>query len=167
MRRLCLPEEHHRLRTLLAGALHRSTPMRYLHRLHAVLLVSIGRSCYEVARWFGDDPRSIERWVHAFAQSGEDGLRDHHIGGRRSRLQLQQLDALARDLAQAPAALGYHHARWSGKLIAHHVQARFGVRLSARQCLRLRRPDLRRDKPNGDSVPGRARCATPIDSRCQ
>lgn len=156
MRRLCPPEER-RLRSLLASASRASAQTRYLHRLHAVLLVSIGRSCYEVARWFGDDPRSVERWVHAFETAGDAGLHDHHAGGRKSQLTAAQAEALAHDLTQAPSALGYHHARWSAKLIALHVQARFDIRLSARQCLRMYRGN---PSPAARSAQGRAGAAT-------
>lgn len=136
------PPGEQQLRAMLSAALHESAQTRYLHRLHSVLLVSLGRSCYEVAHWFGDHPRSVERWVHAFESSGDPGLHDHHHGGRRARLMLQQLDALAQDLTQSPSAMGYCQTRWSAKLIAHHVQLRFGVELSARQCLRLRQPSV-------------------------
>lgn len=132
-----LPPDADQLRALLAAALHESEMLRYLHRLHAVLLVSVGRSCYDVAHWFGDNPRSVERWVHAFDAAGDRGLHDHHRGGRKARLALQQIDVLALDLTQAPSILGYAHPRWSAKLVAHHVQLRFGVTLSPRQCLRL------------------------------
>ena len=38
-----------------------SPQSRFVHRLHCLLLVGTGQSCYQVAKVFGDDPRSIER----------------------------------------------------------------------------------------------------------
>lgn len=136
MRRL-RPSGESDLRTILAAASHGSEELRFLHRLHAVLLVSAGRNCYEVAQWFGENPRSIERWVHAYETVGEDGLHAHHRGGGNTRLTVQQLGELALDLGSLPSACGYTQDRWSGKLLARHIQNRFGVQLSLRHCQRL------------------------------
>ena len=125
------------LRAALAGALRDSGELRFLHRLHAVLLVSVGQSCYAVARWFGENPRTIERWVHAYETYGEGGLREHHHGGRQSALTPLQIGSLQYDLATPPPACGFAQPRWSGKLLARHIETRFGVRLSLRQCQRL------------------------------
>jgi transposase len=134
------PPEADPLRALLRAAIKQSAQSRYIHRLHAVLLVSIGRGCYEVAHWLGDDPRSVERWVRTWELAGDDGLHDHRQGGRRTRLDFAQRGLLADDLAQKPSVLGYPQQDWSGKLIARHIEIRFGIRLSQRQCLRLRSP---------------------------
>lgn len=142
------------LRAALADALRLSGQSRYLHRLHAVLLVSLGRSCYEVAGWLGADPRSVERWVHAFQTSDVAGLHDHHHGGRKCRLTQQQLDDLATELRQAPQAQGYALPSWSAKLIARHIQQRYGIELSQRQCQRLfGRRKLGSAAPSGAAVP--------------
>lgn len=125
------------MREALAAALHRSDEFRFVHRLHAMLLLSLGRSCGEVARWFGDDPRSIERWLHAYEAHGLDGLYDHRGGGRPAVLSDLQMQALCSDLAAGPAAAGYGQARWSGKLLALHLERRYGVALGLRQCQRL------------------------------
>jgi transposase len=112
---------------------------RYLHRLHCALLVAEGRSCCEVARWFGDDQRTVERWVHAIADRGVDGLRERHSGGRRARLSAEQIQRLAPELRSAPRLAGYPHSNWSGKLLMRHLEARYAIAPSARRCQRLLR----------------------------
>jgi transposase len=52
--------------------IERSDESRYDHRLHGVLLVANGQSCREVALLFGEDPRTVQRWVKRF----EDGEGD-------------------------------------------------------------------------------------------
>jgi transposase len=79
--------------------------------LHCVLLIAEGRSCYEVARWFGEDPRTIERWVHALDEYGIEGLREHHAGGRPTKLADEHLQHLALDLQKPPSACGYPEQR--------------------------------------------------------
>ncbi len=127
------------IQATLAQAVARSAEARYVHRLHTVLLVGHGRSCLEVAHWFGDNPRSVERWIHAYEVGGPVELRDHHHAGRPPRLTLAQLQQLDSELAAAPGGCGYAQARWSGKLVARHIAERFAVTLSARQCQRLLR----------------------------
>ena len=136
MHRLQLPCSDS-VRLALASELKRSHELRLMHRLHAVLLVSLGRSCYEVARWFSQDPRSVERWIHAFADSGTAGLRDHGRCGRPALLSSLQRLQLALELDAAPTACGYAPAVWSGKLLARHLESRYGISLSLRGCQRL------------------------------
>ena len=100
------PECDASFRATLAAAALRSDELRFMHRLHVVLLVSLGHSCYEVAKWIAEDPRSVERWVHAYQAQGCEGLREHHGGGRPARLTRTQRDALAQALAGSPTALG-------------------------------------------------------------
>ena len=131
------PVSEDALRAALASAMHGSCESRFIHRLHAVLLVSLGRSCYEVAHWFGEDPRSVERWIHAYDLRGIDGLREHPHTGRPARLTASQSELLAAELAREPCACGYAHSHWTGKLLARHVEHRYDVSLSLRQCQRL------------------------------
>jgi transposase len=127
------------IRPLIAKAVRSSEELRYLYRMQCVLLVGEGQSCYQVAKWLSSDARTIERWVHAYEQRGAEGLRDHHGGGRPGRLSGQQIHQLKEDLGQVPRVLGYEHPKWDGKLLAAHLQARYGVRLGIRQCQRILR----------------------------
>ena len=125
------------IRVLVAGELRRSAEQRFAHRLHAVMLVAAGRSCYEIARWFGEDPRTIERWVHAFDAHGAEGLREHHAGGRPPRLSAEQAAAIEQTIHQRPETCGVFGPRWNGRLLAQYLAAHFGVRLGIRQCQRV------------------------------
>lgn len=131
------PRGEEELRTILSRAFHSSSELRHVRRLQAVYLVSLGSSCRQIAHWFGEDPRTVARWVHAFDLHGAEGLLEHSRSGRASRLTAQQKVQLAQDTAQDPAAFGYTSAHWSGKLLALHLQRRCGVELSQRQCQRL------------------------------
>jgi transposase len=127
------------LRELIQASLKASYKQRFLHRLHCVLLIAEGRNCYEVARWFGEDPRTIERWVHALDAHGADGLREHRSGGRPTKLAGEQVQRVALDLQTPPHACGYPERQWSGKRLALHLEGRYGIKLSPRQCQRMMR----------------------------
>jgi transposase len=128
-----------RLRELLRSVVSASDEQRFLHRLHCALLVAEGRSCYEVARWFGEDPRTVERWVHALDMNGIEGLKEHHAGGRPARISAGLLESLTLDLCEAPDRAGYPEPAWSGRLLKRLLEDRYGIKLSPRQCQRLLR----------------------------
>ena len=114
-----------------------SPQSRFVHRLHCLLLVGAGRSCYEVGKVFGDDPRSVERWVHEFQQHGVEGLREKPHPGRHATLADAQMHELALALMDAPRWLGYAPAVWTNKLLRTEILRRYGVKMSVRNCQRL------------------------------
>ena len=59
---------------------------RYDHRLHGVLLVCQGYSCYDVGQMFGHHSTTIQRWVKSFERHGFSGLEDQPKAGRPPRL---------------------------------------------------------------------------------
>ena len=122
---------------LLAQAVSGSDEQRYLHRLYCVLLVSRGRSCDEVACWFGISARSVERWAHAYVELGCKGLKDHPAGGRPALLSPDLTRRLEELISGAPSAVGYLEPSWTGALVARHLATHFGVHLSVRHCQRV------------------------------
>jgi len=126
----------------------RSEESRYDHRLHGVLLVSRGMTCYEVADHLGQDPVTVQRWVHAFNQDGFAGLQEGQRPGRPTRLGPAQWTQLERVLRQSPRTLGYGQNLWDGKLLAHHLRVKCDLELGVRQCQRIfRQLGFRRRKP--------------------
>ena len=115
----------------------RSEEARYDHRLHGVLLVGQGLGCLETAHLLGQDPVTVQRWVHRFNQSGFAGLYEGERPGRPGCLSDTQWAGLDRDLRRAPRDWGYEQNLWDGKLLAHHLTLHYGVRLGVRQCQRI------------------------------
>ena len=107
--------------------LSRSEEARYDHRLHGVLLVGQGLSCLETAQLLGQDPVTVQRWVHRFNQRGFAGLHEGERPGRPASLSAAQWEGLGRDLRRPPRELQYEQNLWDGKLLAHHLRSRFGV----------------------------------------
>jgi transposase len=133
-----------RLQATLRDELRHCAYARYLNRLHCLLLVAEGHTCYEAARCFGESARAVERWVHRYEEGGIEALRDLRRGAPGSRkLTSPQIRALALELQGSPRELGYEHGRWSGSLCAHHILRRYGIRLSLRHCQRLLRQGMR------------------------
>lgn len=136
------------MRIALQQEIGRSDESRYDHRLHGVLLVGYGHSCYDVADWFGEHPTTIERWVHRFEQRGFAGLREGEREGRPGRVDDRIWEKLQRDLRVHPRDLGYEQNLWDGKLLSHHLRQRYARELGVRQCQRVFRSlGFRRRKP--------------------
>ena len=93
----------------------RSQESRYDHRLHGVLLVSRGLTCYDVGEHLGQDPVTVQRWVRAFNAKGFAGLQEGERPGRPSRLSPGQWSELEGVLRQSPRTLGYGQNLWDGK----------------------------------------------------
>jgi transposase len=136
MRRL-KPLDAVELNTALQRMAHGSDYMRFVHRAHCVLLVTAGRSCYEVGAWFGRDPRTIERWVRSYDLYGVSGLKPRSSSGRPATLTVNQLRQLERDLTLAPTAFNYDYVHWTGSVLACHLRRVYAIELSVRHCQRM------------------------------
>ena len=114
------------MRLAIQQEIARSDESRYDHRLHGLLLVTGGHSCQQVADLFGEDRRTVQRWVTRFETHGLTGLRDGARSGRPATLNAKQW-----------AALGHAGHLWDGKLLAAHLHRRYKVKLGVRQCQRI------------------------------
>ena len=135
MRRLVLGHAEE-IRGLIRASGRCSAAQRLDHKLHCALLVAEGRSCYEVARWFGESPRTIERWTLAFSSGGGRGLEPQGRKGRPARVSASAVAGLLRDLSASPVEFGYSARVWNPKLLLQHLATRYRVSLSLRQCQR-------------------------------
>jgi transposase len=121
----------------LQNEILRSDEARYDHRLHGVLLVCKGFTSYEVAKMFGQNPTTIQRWVRGFQKSGFAGLEDCEKTGRPNRVTPKQLKLINQALRKSPKDFGYSQNLWDGKLLSHYIAQSHKVTLGVRQCQRL------------------------------
>jgi len=110
---------------------------RFLHRLHCVILIGQGCSYSQVSNWFGEHPRTVERWVQHAREFGVEGLRDEEKTGRPTRVRDDQKSLLKIEITQAPEEFGYRSRSWNGRLLQLHLKNRYHIDLGLRQCQRL------------------------------
>jgi transposase len=125
------------IQTIIRREIDRDEASRYDHRLHALLLVAGGRSCSEVAHWFGENASTVQRWVRRFRARGVDGLHDIERPGRPRSLDPVQWRRLEADLRKTPRYFGFPARAWDGPTFAEHLRRCYGVDLGLRQCQRL------------------------------
>jgi len=124
-------------RALLQQEINRHQDARYDHRLHCVSLVATGMPCEQVARVFGDSPRSVAGWVRRFDTRGLAGLAEGNHSGRPGRLTAEQLEAVRGWLRQSPTQAGLNVNLWDGKTLAQCLREHYQIHLGVRQCQRL------------------------------
>jgi len=123
--------------TFLQNEIRRSEDSRYIHRLHAVLLVARGLSARKTASLLGDAPRTVELWIHRFQKEGLKGLREVPRPGRPSRLnqkQIMEFQNIVR--SSTPAELGIDADRWDSNVLSSYLHS-LDVDLKPRQCRNL------------------------------
>jgi len=125
------------MRIAIQQEIVRSDESRYDHRLHGLLLVAGGQSCQQVAETFGENPRTVQRWIKRFEEYGLDGLREGERPGRPATLDAKQWAALGRDMRRTPEDFGHAAHLWDGKLLSEHLRRHYGVTLGVRQCQRI------------------------------
>lgn len=124
-------------RTLVHAESRRSTDALFLHRLHCIALIAAGHGCDVVAAAFGDDIRSVQRWVRLFEEAGAEALTERKRPGRPPRLDEAALAALREGLAQAVPGPGRAGDAWTAENLRSAIERRFGVVYSRRHCARL------------------------------
>ncbi|GAB6068469.1 hypothetical protein JCM13664_17890 [Methylothermus subterraneus] len=135
MRRLEIPDPKALVSALLEAS-RASRESLLVHKLHCLFLLALGFSCRKVAAWFDKDPKTLQRWAHRYIGGGEEKLQSCRKG-RRPGLDQAQLAKLAGELGGSPKAFGYPAERWSGRLLADHLERRYKISFSRRQCQRL------------------------------
>jgi transposase len=125
------------MRIAIQQEIARSDESRYDHRLHGLLLLTGGQTCQEIADLFGEDRRTVQRWVRRFEEHGLEGMRDGERPGRPTGLDAKQWACLERDLRRDASDFGHVGHLWDGKLLSAHLEQRYNVILGVRQCQRI------------------------------
>lgn len=125
------------LRTAIRRKTQQSRDNRLVYRMVCMLLLDLGHAPQQVADWFGEHPRTLDRWRRRFDAEGVAGLRDETSPGRPPRLSAEQIGELRADIDLPPYTFGYSANSWRGKVLQAHIERRYGVEISLRHCQRL------------------------------
>jgi len=136
------------MRIAIQQEIVRSEESRYDHRLHGLLLITADQSTQQVAELFGEDRRTVQRWIKTFEKHGLEGLREGERSGRPRSLDARQMTSLGKDLRRPPSDFGFQAGLWDGKLLSEHLRRNYRLTLGVRQCQRLfRQLGIRLRKP--------------------
>lgn len=148
------------LRRLLRSQLDRDNTDASGRRIEAIEAILRGEEIGSVANNARVSTRTIRRWT-ARARTGDVrwlASSDKTLLGRLSQETRQRL---RRDLALSPRKFGIAQGRWGGAALAHHLNSRYGLRLSTRHCRRV----LRKFGLSNNGPPRAAAAATPSPAK--
>jgi transposase len=125
-------------------------------RLLAVKRVREGRSCAEVARFFGVNERTVRGWYTDSEKGGDAALAAKPRPKGRSRLTAEQEAEVLGWLVKSPSGeeFGFSTELWTAGRVADLVRKRFGVKYSSGYLPRWLRargvtPQMVRRRPRG------------------
>ena len=107
-------------------------------RQQAVKAVGAGRAVSSVAAAFGLHPRSVFRWLAAYADGGQNALLAKPIAGRPPKVteeEMRWLEGAIRE--KTPQQYKFGFALWSLSLIGELLRRQFGKKLSLSAVRRI------------------------------
>jgi transposase len=108
---------------------------RYGHRVHACLLRERGMSVVEIAKYFGERPNTISRWVRNFKAYGRAGLQEQL--GRPPGLNPVQYSDICWTIISPPRRKGFSENRWTASMVGDLIKREYDLRLRKGQCNRI------------------------------
>jgi transposase len=125
------------LRNAVRQHVSTSREQRFCYRALCVLLIAEGHRPNQVAEWLGEHTRTLERWRKRFVDNGLNGLMDETSPGRPPKLSNTEWMRLKKELEYPPGEFGLDGKKWQGKTLQQHLENRYGIEFSLRQCQRL------------------------------
>jgi transposase len=132
----------------LEQAFRSATDPKLRDRLNAVRLAHRRRSRRDIADLLGISTRSVQRWLHAYAERGLDGLAPRKAPGAKPHIPQDLAQELRRWVIEGPARQGLDRANWTHLELAEHLYRTHGIRTSRSAVQRLcRRLGIRPYRP--------------------
>lgn len=103
-------------------------------KIAALVLVLEDQRPGWVSALFGLSRMTLERWIRAVNQDGNQALIPKPRTGRPARLTPAMQRELDQDLEKSPQEFGLPRAAWDGPTLVIHLKEHFGVKLKIRQA---------------------------------
>ena len=119
-----------RQRQELEYQLHRAHPLGSVPDvkcLLAILAITAGQSCEEVAQTLRVTRKTVHQWVRRLLVDGPTGVTRQKPTGRPAKLTQTQNQELAKLLEDGPVLAGFASAGWRSPMIQQLIYERFGV----------------------------------------
>ena len=121
------PEEREEVQEALR---QKELPPRMRERLEMVKAAQMGQGLGQIAAWSGRTPRTVRRWLAAFAAGGIAAISDAPRSGRAPRADAAYLRALEETVESKPRELGLGFDVWTSSRLAAHLREQTGVRIA-------------------------------------
>jgi transposase len=114
-----------------AALRRRDLAPRHRERLEMVKAAGLGYDLAAICAWSGRDPRTVRRWLEAYAAGGVAALADAPRAGRPPKADPAYLAALERAAATPPRDLGRSFDAWTSARLAAYLAETTGTAVAA------------------------------------
>jgi transposase len=108
----------------------RDLPPRVRERLEMVKAAQMGQDLQQIAAWSGRTPRTVRRWLAAFATGGVASVADAPRSGRPPRADEAYLRVLEETLESKPRELGLGFDVWTSPRLCAYLEERTEVKIA-------------------------------------
>ena len=95
-----------------------------------VKAAELGHDLREITAWSGRKPRTVRRWLGAFADGGIEALADAPRSGRPVVADAAYLEALAEAVETSPRRLGFDFEVWTSERLCSYLFRTTGTRIA-------------------------------------
>jgi transposase len=127
--RIQLPEAEAEAQDL-DRAFRQATDRKSRDRLQIVRLASRGRPHQDIASDLGITPRTVQRWLNRYLDSGLAGLRPRMARGAETKIPPELAEEVRHWVIEGPARQGLDRANWTHAELAEHLFRTHGIRTS-------------------------------------
>ena len=96
----------------------------------AVARVNEGWSQKDVAAFLGVSTRAVGKWMAAYRDGGEGGLKARPRPGAKPKLSKRREQAVLAWIAKSPRAFGYPDDLWTTRRLARVIEEKYQVRFN-------------------------------------
>jgi transposase len=114
----------------LEQAYREETDPKYKDRIQIVRLANRDRPHKDIAQDLAITPRSVQRWLNAYLDTGLDGLRPRKAKGATGKIPAHLADEIKAWVIGGPASCGLDRANWTHEEIADHLYKTKGIKTS-------------------------------------
>ena len=100
-------------------------------RLEMVKAADLGHDLDQIATWSGRKPRTVRRWLGAFASGGTAALADAPRSGRPAVADAAYLGALEEAVQTSPRELGLSFDVWTSERLSAYLLRTTGIRIAS------------------------------------
>ena len=144
-------------RERLEEAFKAASDRRMRDRYQAVLMAARGRARGQIAQDLGTDPRTVRRWLKAYAEGGVQGLQIQWAPGRERKIPEELAAQIVEWVKAGPAGCGLDRANWTYEELAQHLFQTHGIKVSEWAMRQLcRRHGIRPYRPTYQYLRGDA-----------
>lgn len=105
----------------------RENAFNVANRVHGIILSIEGRTTSEIAEILKVSRTTVPLWINNWNKHKKEGLLEGFRSGRKSKLDVSQIESISDIIESGPVAYGLNTGVWTSKIISSIINDEFGV----------------------------------------